>query len=220
MSIQSLDNSSISRHLGQTSSYARSYDPSLLVREPRESNRTYLGIEDDDPPFCGYDIWNAYEVSTMTETGRPVTAIAKIMYPCDNKYIVESKSIKLYLNSFNMNRFGVLGDECLDHLKEAVESDLSALLETNVIVSLFNPEDVRRAETKPYSYRGYTCIEDDNNMMDSIVFNEFTETPALLSGPYGLSTSGQSTLYRYHSSLLKSNCRVTGQPDWEMYIFI
>ena len=88
MSTAQLDNSRVSKHLGQTSSYAREYDPSLLVREPRSSNRTYLGLESGDLPFCGYDVWNAYEVSSMTERGRPVTAVAKIMYPCDNEYIV------------------------------------------------------------------------------------------------------------------------------------
>ena len=93
MTSQQLDNSRVSKHLGQTSTYARDYDPSLLVREPRSSNRTYLGLENDNLPFCGYDIWNAYEISSMTERGRPVTAVAKIMYPCDNDYIVESKSI-------------------------------------------------------------------------------------------------------------------------------
>ena len=90
MSKAQLDNSNISRHLGQTSDYARDYDPSLLVREPRQGNRKHLCIKDDDLPFCGYDIWNAYEISSMTENGRPVAAVAKIMYPCDNEYIVES----------------------------------------------------------------------------------------------------------------------------------
>jgi 7-cyano-7-deazaguanine reductase len=221
MTTQQVDNSRVSKHLGQTSSYARDYDPSLLVREPRSGNRTYLGLQNTALPFCGYDIWNAYEISSMTERGRPVTAIAKIMYPCDNEYIVESKSIKLYFNSFNMARFGATGDECLDHLKELCEKDLSALLETDVRVSLFNPSDVQRAETKPYFAKGYVTIEDDDQVMDSIVFNEFTETLDLLAGPYGLSRSGRMTLYRYHSSLLKSNCRVTGQPDWgDVYIHL
>ena len=95
MSTAQLDNSEVSRHLGEISSYARDYDSSLLVRESRQGNREYLNLKDDDLPFCGYDIWNAYEVSSMTKKGCPVTAVAKIMYPCDNSYIVESKSLKL-----------------------------------------------------------------------------------------------------------------------------
>jgi 7-cyano-7-deazaguanine reductase len=219
MTTQQLDNSRVSKHLGQTSTYARDYDPSLLVREPRSSNRTYLGLENDNLPFCGYDIWNAYEVSSMTENGRPVTAVAKIMYPCDNEYIVESKSIKLYFNSFNMARLGSTGDECLAEIKERVENDLSALLETNVVATLFNPGDIERAKITTYYDRGYTTIEDDNAMMDSMIFTEYSETPSLLSGPYGILRLDQLTLYRYHSSLLKSNCRVTNQPDWgDVYI--
>ena len=219
MSTQQLDNSRVSRHLGQTSEYARDYDPSLLVREPRSSNRTYLDLENDNLPFCGYDVWNAYEISAMTENGRPVTAVAKIMYPCDNDYIVESKSIKLYFNSFNMARIGSTGDKCLAEIKERSENDLSELLETNVVVTLFNPGDVERAKIQPYFTKAYTTLEDDNEMMDGITFNEFSENPSLLTGPYGLTSAGHLTLYRYHSSLLKSNCRVTNQPDWgDVYI--
>ena len=185
MSTAQLDNSNITRHLGQTSKYAREYDPSLLVREPRQGNRTYLNLTHDTLPFCGYDIWNAYEVSAMTEKGLPVTAIAKIMYPCDNEYIVESKSIKLYLNSFNMARFGQTSEECLDSIKEYVEADLSELLNTNVTVTLYTPSNTLREEHRPYFHKGYVNHQ------------------------------------KFHSSLLKSNCRVTGQPDWgDVFIYM
>ena len=92
MSTTQLDNSEVSRHLGQASDYARDYDSSLLVRESRQGNRKHLNLKDDNLPFCGYDVWNAYEVSCMTKLGRPVTAVAKIVYPCDNKYIVDNKT--------------------------------------------------------------------------------------------------------------------------------
>ena len=101
-----LDNSHITKVLGQTVTYPDQYDPSILVREPRSNNRQHLSIEDDDLPFVGYDTWNAYEVSTLTEQGLPVAGCMKIVYPCDSTYIVESKSIKLYLNSFNMFKCG------------------------------------------------------------------------------------------------------------------
>ena len=94
-----LDNSNISKHLGQTSKYKSKYDASLLVKEPRQSNRTHLGIKDNNLPFIGYDTWNAYEISALTVNGLPVVGVAKIVYPCSSKYIVESKSIKLYFNS-------------------------------------------------------------------------------------------------------------------------
>jgi len=86
-----LDNSNISKHLGKITGYKSTYDPSLLVREPRINNRKHLGITDEDAPFSGYDIWNAYEVSCLTSEGMPIAAIAKIVYPCKNHYIVESK---------------------------------------------------------------------------------------------------------------------------------
>ena len=72
MALQELDNSNIAVHLGSISKYKSSYDPSLLVREPRQSNRTHLGLQDDDLPFVGGDTWNAYEVSGLTNTGLPV----------------------------------------------------------------------------------------------------------------------------------------------------
>lgn len=221
MSTAQLDNSNVSRHLGQTSEYARDYDPSLLVREPRQGNRTYLGLTSDNLPFCGFDIWNAYEVSSMTNLGQPITAIAKIIYPCDNEYIVESKSIKLYLNSYNMARFGDTQEECISIIEDKIAEDLSELLETNVVVTLFKPSQVLRGDLVPYFAKGYSTIEEDTNIIDSINFTQFTEDQSLLSGPYGIPTGDRMTLYRYHSSLLKSNCRVTGQPDWgDVFIHI
>ena len=86
-----LDNSNISKHLGKVTGYKSTYDPSLLVREPRINNRKHLGIDDENAPFGGYDIWNAYEVSCLTNEGMPIAAIAKIVYPCKNKYIVEDR---------------------------------------------------------------------------------------------------------------------------------
>ncbi|NBP00991.1 MAG: NADPH-dependent 7-cyano-7-deazaguanine reductase QueF [Proteobacteria bacterium] len=155
MSNKILDNSNISKHLGKVTGYKSTYDPSLLVREPRINNRKHLGITDEDVPFGGFDIWNAYEVSCLTNEGMPIAAIAKIVYPCKNKYIVESKSIKLYMNSFNMQKFKGSIVSILTELQDTIARDLSKLLETQ----------------------------------------------------------------RFHSALLKSNCRVTSQPDWgDVYI--
>ncbi len=222
MSTAQLDNSRVSRHLGQTSDYARDYDPSLLVREPRQGNRTYLGLAPDDLPFCGYDVWNAYEVSSMTNKGQPVTAVAKIIYPCDNEYIVESKSIKLYFNSYNMARFGDTQEECLDNIKERSEDDLSALLNTNVSVTLFNPSDMHRDSHRPYFDNRYVTIESDKNLMNSTMFDTYNEDPDLLTSS-NLYTNQSDYLIskKFHSSLLKSNCRVTGQPDHgDIFVYI
>ena len=141
MSTAQLDNSNVSKVLGRTVNYPDQYDPSILVREPRQGNRKHLKLDDNNLPFCGYDIWNAYEVSCLTKRGFPVTGIAKIVYPCDNRYIVESKSLKLYFNSFNMTQLGDTADQARDTISAYVGSDLSELLETNVQVTIFAPEE-------------------------------------------------------------------------------
>ena len=131
-----MDNTIVSKHLGQTSEYKDQYDCDLLVREPRSNNRKHLKIRDDDLPFKGYDTWNAYEVSGLTFNGLPVASIAKIVYPCNSKYIVESKSIKLYFNSFNMYKCGNTPREVAIYISNRAEEDLSNLLETRVRVNL------------------------------------------------------------------------------------
>ena len=122
-----------SKHLGQTvSAYSDLYDKSLLVKVPRELNRTAYGINENKLPFVGYDVWNAYEVSALTLKGRPVSGLLKIVCPADSKYHVESKSIKLYLNSFNMSKFGNSKAECVEEIENRVTKDLNELLDTNI----------------------------------------------------------------------------------------
>ncbi len=137
-----LDNSNISVHLGKISEYKSQYDASLLVREPRSNNRKHLNINDDDLPFIGNDTWNAYEVSALMDNGMPVAGIAKIVYPCNSKYIVESKSIKLYFNSFNMTKLGADAKQVLENIAAHARYDLSELLETGVHVKIFSNHEV------------------------------------------------------------------------------
>ena len=120
------------KHLGANSTYSENYDYDLLVRVPRNLNREVYDIDENNLPFVGYDVWNAYEVSAITEKGRPVTGLLKISYPCDSKYHVESKSIKLYLNSFNMTRLGATEEECVKSIEDTTSSDLSKLLDCEV----------------------------------------------------------------------------------------
>ena len=211
-----LDNSNISKHLGKVTGYKSTYDPSLLVREPRQNNRKHLNISDEHPPFCGYDIWNAYEVSCLTEFGMPIAAIAKIVYPATNKYIVESKSIKLYMNSFNMEVFkGNIVRVLLD-LQDRIAKDLSDLLETQVKVYVRATTGVDDAIYYPpvFSNSLYPTLE-LNTDVTTISIKHYKETPDLLSAE----KIGENKLQRFHSALLKSNCRVTSQPDWgDVYI--
>ena len=136
--------SDITKHLGKTSSYKATYDPLLLVREPRQRNRTYLGIQNSDLPFVGYDIWNAFEVSTLLSNGCPVSLIAKVTYSCDSEYIVESKSIKLYFNSFNMEKRDYIGsvEDRLEQMK--IGMLYSACNNCNIMVALDAGKPIRK----------------------------------------------------------------------------
>jgi len=184
MALQELDNSNIAVHLGSISKYKSSYDPSLLVREPRQSNRTHLGLQDDDLPFVGGDTWNAYEVSGLTNSGLPVAGVGKIYYPCDGKYIVESKSIKLYFNSFNMTKLGDNSAEVRKEIARRASIDLSKLLEVNVEVKIFSNKEVLDAEVTPrqeWDHRDteFITIEEEYPVED-IEFSVYQETPELL----------------------------------------
>lgn len=214
-----LDNSRISKHLGQTSQYKDQYDPTLLVSEPRSNNRLHLDIKDDDLPFVGYDTWNAYEVSALTTNGLPVAGVAKVVYPCDSKYIVESKSIKLYFNSFNMSKFGNTPQNVLDRIDATASQDLSNLLETDVKVKTI-PADVIATGDTVLSMDDYNTLENwfDQSELYKMKLDTYSETPELLE-LVETDTGALSTTVRWHSSLLKSNCRVTSQPDWgDVYI--
>ena len=203
--MEQLDNTNISTHLGKSSDYKSQYDPSLLVREPRQSNRTYLGIEDDNLPFVGYDVWNGYEVSALTNNGRPMAAIAKVIYPCNSKYIVESKSMKLYWNSFNMTKLGNTVQEVMGEVEKKAIEDLSELLETNVSVQLFYDDMM----IEDYlNFENVTQL--DAEVSEDIVFDTYSETPELLQAE----EHSEVHTRQYISGLLKSNCRVTSQPDW------
>jgi 7-cyano-7-deazaguanine reductase len=219
-----LDNSNINVHLGKTSTYKSTYDKSLLVRELRQNNRTYLGIQDvDNLPFVGFDTWNAYECSFLLNNGCPVTGVVKLVYPANNKYIVESKSIKLYFNSFNMEKMGSGILSSIQKFKFMVGKDLSELLETGVKVGFIPSHIYDKAGVSPedfYNKEKYLTLEtafNDKELQD-IVFDTYVETPELLT----TSTVSEEYAKQYfHSALLKSNCRVTSQPDWgDVYIYI
>ena len=220
MALQELDNSNIAVHLGSISKYKSSYDPSLLVREPRQSNRTHLGLYDDDLPFEGGDTWNAYEVSGLTNTGLPAAGVGKIYYPCDGKYIVESKSIKLYFNSFNMTKLGDTSADVRKEIARRASVDLSKLLEVNVEVKIFSNKEVLNAEVTPRKEYEHLDLEyitlEEEYPVEGVEFSVYQETPELLKV---IDNPVSDRLVKYHSALLKSNCRVTSQPDWgDVYI--
>jgi len=219
MALKELDNSNINKHLGKSSEYASNYDPSLLVREPRQSNRTHINVTDDNLPFVGGDTWNGYEVTGLTNSGRPVVGVAKFVYPCDSKYIVESKSLKLYFNSFCMTHLGETEEDVLRSIENKAAKDLSRYLETTVEVRVFTNfecfndpthamREWHRVDTHSTdNVRGYITLEQSRED-DSVVFDTYSETPDLLEV---VDSDGSAQLF--HSALLRSRCRVTSQPD-------
>ena len=204
-------------HLGKVGGegYKDQYDPSLLVKIPRKLNRQAYEIEDKKLPFVGYDVWNAYEVSALTKNGLPVSGMLKIIYPANSKYHVESKSIKLYLNSFNMSVFGHNTREVTNEIQNRVARDLSTLLETKVDVRMFTNLDCGDQS----SLFGYSDLSEFVDL-ETLKFNNYKSDHTLLKSLDANSNSivqnTNSTLYTYRikSDLLRSNCRVTNQPDW------
>ena len=195
--------------LGKKSATPEQYDASLLFRIPRSENRLRYGIEDDKLPFTGVDVWNCYEVSFLTANGLPVSRMMKLIYPCESEFLVESKSLKLYLNSFNMERFGKTIQEAESSVTEIIRRDLSLLLETDVIVLLFSDksdEKIAFADLKSSQLVDLILP----GTLESIEFAHFLETPELLKG----NLTGGIQEYAFKTDLLRSNCRVTNQPDW------
>ncbi len=193
-----------STHLGKKSEGSKNYNPSLLVPIPRFENRKQYNIEENNLPFEGFDIWHAYEFSALTANGIPVTKLLKLKYNCTSKFLVESKSLKLYLNSYNMTKFGTTTDECLEICKKQIEKDLSEKLECKVEAN-FIDNNAKRVEI-------FEKFENIMNFVDeaNLKVERFKETPELLQTEE--SHNEQSYYLTFDS--LRSNCRVTHQPDF------
>lgn len=202
-------------HLGKKGGegYKDTYDPSLLVAIPRYLNREAYGIEETNLPFVGVDVWNAYEVSALTNKGLPVTGMMKIVYNSSSKFHVESKSIKLYLNSFNMTRLGDTQEECIRLLENKITVDLTTLLQTDVQVSMFLSKEGYEG-----TFTGFETLEYTLPDINNLVFDSYKSDKDKLSHHGELEI--EKTFY-IHTGLLRSNCRVTSQPDWgDIYITI
>ncbi|MBC7502158.1 MAG: NADPH-dependent 7-cyano-7-deazaguanine reductase QueF [Herminiimonas sp.] len=182
--------------LGKPSAYQTHYEPSLLFPIARHSKRDELGIS-GTLPFFGFDLWNAYEVSWLNMRGKPQVAIATITVPADSPNIIESKSFKLYLNSFNQTRLA--GAEAL---LELLRADLSAGFGAPLHITLTLAEDFGKLQMG----------ELDGMLLDRLDIDVVQYTPdmTLLRADHD-EPAVEETLM---SHLLKSNCLVTGQPDW------
>ena len=183
--------------LGKPTAYQSEYTPSLLFSIPRQSKREEIGIANGTLPFFGVDIWNAYELSWLNLRGKPQLAIATFTVPADSPNIVESKSFKLYLNSFNQTKL-----DSPEDLIERLRIDLSAGFGAPVQVKL----------TMPESFTSLQMGELEGLLLDrlDIEVMQYTPNPSLLCANHDEAIVEETLV----SHLLKSNCLVTGQPDW------
>lgn len=199
-----------STHLGKKVSGSETYDPNLIVVIPRIENRRQYNIENNNLPFKGFDIWHAYEFSSMTKNGIPVTRLMKMKYNCDSEFLVESKSLKLYLNSFNMTRFGNSIKECLEICKNVIEKDLSGKLKTDVKINFF--ENYTERENIFNNFENIMNFVDE----DSLKIDKFKEAPEELK----IEKSDEIKTHYLMFDSLRSNCRVTHQPDFgDLFIY-
>ena len=192
-------------HLGKRSEGSELYDKSLLVAVPRYENRQQYNIKEDNLPFIGYDIWDAYEVSFMTANNIPCSYVLKIKYNCNSKYIVESKSLKLYLNSFNMTPLKKTVAESEEFFLSTVKKDLDELLQTDVELKLHTKFTTSECNI----FKDYISIRDIIDLDNTSCYH-FNESPSELT--YDEENNNKELLLTFDS--VRSNCRVTHQPDF------
>jgi 7-cyano-7-deazaguanine reductase len=183
--------------LGKSTDYRDTYDAGLLQGVPRSLNRDPLGLHADALPFHGADIWTLYELSWLNAKGLPQVAVGHVELSHTTVNLVESKSFKLYLNSFNQTRFGSWED-----VRHTLERDLCACAQGDVTVSLYRLDEI---EGQPIAHFHGTCIDNQDIEIDNYQFN----ADYLLN-----STDSKKVEETLVSHLLKSNCLITHQPDW------
>lgn len=191
------DNSLKSLKLGQKTEYASEYDRTLLQPVPRALNRDGLGITQNQPFTIGADIWTAYEISWLNEKGLPQVAIADIYLDYQSQNLIESKSFKLYLNSFNQSKFADF-----NAVQQTMQRDLSECSQGDVKVRL-NSVAVYDSQ-KIDHLQGY-CIDEQDIEITSYEFNADWMKDCV---------SNEIVEEKLVSHLLKSNCLITNQPDW------
>ena len=192
-------------HLGQSSAYADQYDASLLQPIARRLQRTHLGLTEGKLPFLGADLWTGYEVSWLNPKGKPQLALLQLTVPCETPNLVESKSLKLYLNSFNQSVFADMAA-----VREAIARDVSAAAYghdgsakyARIGLTLLPPDAFDQQRVAELSGLDLDRLDID--------CDTYSPQPDFLQADQ----SQMPVLEVLSSRLLKSNCLVTGQPDW------
>jgi len=192
--------------LGKTSAYVDQYDAGLLFPIARSEKRSEIGIT-GALPFMGADMWTAFELSWLNARGKPQIAIAQITIPCESPCIAESKSVKLYFNSFNNTRFEG-SNHGADAVREAIALDIGAAV-------FGTPRGERRVGVRVISQEAFhdeKVQELDGVLLDrlDVECTHYQPAPQLLTAAFDEQPVSETLV----SHLLKSNCLVTGQPDW------
>ncbi|AFU19111.1 NADPH-dependent 7-cyano-7-deazaguanine reductase QueF [Actinobacillus suis] len=183
--------------LGQKTEYKSEYDPTLLQPVPRKLNRDGLGITEQQPFDRGADVWTCYELSWLNENGLPQVAIADVAIDFRSENLIESKSFKLYLNSFNQTKFA-----SLEQVEQTLAKDLSQCASGQVSVKVYKLSAYTRQPIVDFAGE---CIDEQDIQIDSYEFsNEHLASVA----------EGEIVEETLVSHLLKSNCLITSQPDW------
>ena len=196
--------------LGKTSAYIDHYDASLLFPIARAGKRAEIGIT-AAAPFFGADMWTAFELSWLNLRGKPQVALAHFTVPCESRNIIESKSFKLYLNSFNNTPFADAEEvkaRLRADLSEAVWRDTSGAVATSGAA----PASIGVKIVLPELFDREPIYELDGLSLDrlDVECSRYTPAPDLLTAQAEEAPVSEVLV----SNLLKSNCLVTGQPDW------
>jgi 7-cyano-7-deazaguanine reductase len=182
--------------LGKAVSYQGHYDAGLLYPIARNQQRQALGMDPNELPFVGLDIWNAYELSWLDQRGKPRVALAEFRIPADSTHIIESKSFKLYLNSYMQTRFADA-----ETVRQQIAEDISVAVGATASVVLISPN--RSADS--HDELGGLVIDDVPIDID----HYGPPNPQFLKAD-----QAEVVEEKLVSHLLKSNCPVTAQPDW------
>lgn len=183
--------------LGKSTAYRDIYDASLLQPVPRSLNRDPLGLDANNLPFHGADIWTLYELSWLNNNGLPQVAVGHVCIDSASVNLVESKSFKLYLNSFNQSRFA-----SWDEVQQTLTRDLRHCAQGDVEVVLHRLQDIEGQAVAAFAGE---CIDEQPITIENYDFNA-----AYLDGAAGEQIVEEMLV----SHLLKSNCLITHQPDW------
>lgn len=185
--------------LGKKSTYEATYNADRLYPISRALKWQEIGIDPNHLPFFGFDYWNHYEVSWLNEKGKPRVGIAEIIYDCHSPKLIESKSLKLYFNSFNNTKI-----ESITKLENIIKKDLEERLETEVFIKIYTLDQIDRNH-KNLLYTAFCGESIDHLDIDCSVY---------LVEPSFLFVTDEIVEEVLYSDLLKSNCLVTHQPDW------